>query len=119
MPDSVKRSAEELIPLTHLTYHIMLVMRDGPSHGYAIARDVDRLSRGRLKPGTGTFYSAIRRMMDEAVIEEVDRPAHADSEDSRRRYYALTRFGREVLAAERARLTELLGLDEGSAGATG
>lgn len=112
MTDRIERSPEDLIPLTHLTYHIMLVMRAGPSHGYAIARDVDQLSRGRLKPGTGTFYSAIRRMIDEAVLEEVDRPADADSEDSRRRYYALTPFGREVLAAERVRLTELLGMTD-------
>ena len=104
-------AVEGLLPLTHLTYHIMLTVRLGPMHGYAISKAVAELSRGRVAPGTGTFYSALRRMMDEGVLEEVDQPEGVDGRDSRRRFYALTELGRAVLDAERERLRALLTLD--------
>lgn len=100
-----------MLPLTHLTYHIMLAVRRDPSHGYAISKAVADLSQGRLTPGTGTFYSALRRMMDEGVLEEVPQPRGVDGNDSRRRFYALTALGRMVLEAERNRLRALLTLD--------
>jgi DNA-binding PadR family transcriptional regulator len=100
-----------LLPLTHLTYHIMLTVRREPLHGYAISKAVAELSQGRVAPGTGTFYSALRRMMEEGMLEEVDQPHGVDGNDSRRRFYALTDLGRAVLDAERARLQALLTLD--------
>jgi DNA-binding PadR family transcriptional regulator len=39
--------------------------------------------------------------MDQGLVEERD---NKDSEDSRRRYYRLTSSGRQILAAEVARL---------------
>ena len=102
---------EALLPLTHLTYHIMLAVRREPMHGYAISKAVAELSQGRVAPGTGTFYSALRRMMEEAVLEEVEQPQGVDGNDSRRRFYALTELGRAVLEAERDRLQALLSLD--------
>ena len=94
------RDPEALLPLTHLSYHIMLALQDGASHGYAITKRVDVLSRGRITPGTGTFYSALKRMLEEGVLDQADPPSDADSTDSRRRYYALTALGRSVLRAE-------------------
>lgn len=105
-----EREILALLPLTHLSYHVMLTLRTGPLHGYAISKAVAELSRGRLTPGTGTFYSALRRMMEEAVLEEVEQPETVDGSDSRRRFYALTPFGRRVLEAEGERLRELLEL---------
>jgi DNA-binding PadR family transcriptional regulator len=108
----------EMLPLTHLSYHIMLALRNGALHGYGISKTVDEMSRGRLTPGTGTFYSAIRRMLDEGVLEEVGEPADAESHDSRRRYYGLTQFGRRVMAAEGARLADLVSLSGSEPSAT-
>lgn len=104
----MESSIAEMLPLTHLTYHILLVLREEPLHGYAISKEVAELSRGRITPGTGTFYSALHRMLDDGLVEEVDQPDEIEGSDSRRRFYALTRFGGQVLAAERSRLTELL-----------
>jgi DNA-binding PadR family transcriptional regulator len=104
----------EMLPLTHLTYHIMVAVGEGPLHGYAITKAVADLSRGRITAGTGTFYSALRRMLDDGVLEEVEQPEDIGGSDSRRRFYAMTPFGRRVLAAERERLRELL--DVGDAG---
>lgn len=44
-------------------------------------------------------------MTREGVIEKIDPP---DAGDQRRRYYALTDFGREVLNAETERLAQVI-----------
>jgi DNA-binding PadR family transcriptional regulator len=110
------KDPQELLPLTHLSYHIMLSLREGGLHGYAIVKSVKERSDGAISPGTGTFYSALRRMWDEDVISEVAEPTDADGRDSRRRYYELSPFGRRVLLAETSRLRELVAWAESAAG---
>jgi len=39
--------------LSELAFHILLALADGPSHGYAIGKDVEDRSGGRLDPATG------------------------------------------------------------------
>jgi DNA-binding MarR family transcriptional regulator len=43
-------------------------------------------------------------MLDEELIEESERRPVADKDDERRRYYRITRFGRQVALAEASRL---------------
>ena len=100
------RAADHL-PLTHLSFHVLLALAGGDRHGYGIIKAVKEGS-GVLNPGTGTFYSALKRMEEEGLVTEVPPPAISDSEDSRRRYYGVTRLGREVLAAETSRLEALV-----------
>jgi len=114
--DTAIKDPQELLPLTHLSYHIMLSLGEGGLHGYAIVKSVKERSDGAISPGTGTFYSALRRMLDEGVLAEVEEPSDADGHDSRRRYYELSSFGRQVLVAETSRLRELVEWAESAAG---
>lgn len=98
---------EELLPLTPLTLQILVTLAGEPLHGYAIVKQVREATNERINPGTGTFYSAIHRMSDEGLIEEIDAP---DQGDARRRIYAITDFGRAVLEAEADRLGEVVEL---------
>jgi len=116
MRKATEQKAADLLPLTHLTYHILLSLREGIQHGYAIVKSVKDRSAGAISPGTGTFYSALARMLDEGVVGEVPPPAGADSRDSRRRYYGLTPFGAEVLLSETSRLRALVEWAESTAG---
>jgi Transcriptional regulator PadR-like family len=43
--------------LTELAFHILIALGNGPAHGYAIGKDVEEQSGGRLDPSTGTLYS--------------------------------------------------------------
>lgn len=97
-----------LLPLTTQVFHILLVLADGERHGYAIMRDVEEQSGGQVRLGPGTLYGAIKRMLDQGVIEESARRPSAGEDDARRRYYRLTAFGRRVLTAEGDRLAELV-----------
>ncbi len=98
----------ETQPITPLSFYILLALGGGPLHGYAVIKAVEANAAGSPIPGTGTFYSAIRRMTGEGLIVEVDTPPGADSSDSRRRYYAITDVGRAVLQSETRRLEQLV-----------
>ena len=91
--------------MADLAFHILLALGRGPSHGYAIGKDVEEQSGGRLDPTTGALYQALRRMTDDGLIEPADGPGGTDE---RRRYFALTRQGREAAAAEAGRLDALV-----------
>lgn len=99
------RKALDMLPLTPLTLGVLLAVADGAMHGYALLKELDRQSDGRLKPGTGTLYAALQRMIDEGVLSEAERPV---GEDARRRYYELTVLGRAVARAELRRLAGLM-----------
>jgi DNA-binding PadR family transcriptional regulator len=98
---------QELLPLTPLTLQVLVTLANEPLHGYAVVKEVREATEGRINPGTGTFYSAIHRMSDAGVIEEIDPPSNGDT---RRRYYAISEFGREVLEAEAERLDRVVEL---------
>ena len=76
-----------MAPLTPAVVHVMLALAGGERHGYAILKDVQRL-------------------MEAGWVEETAAPVAAT--DERRRYYRLTRTGREALKAEVDRLGALL-----------
>ncbi|HEX9562488.1 MAG TPA: helix-turn-helix transcriptional regulator [Gemmatimonadaceae bacterium] len=91
-------------PLTPATYHILLALAARDRHGYAIRKAVDQQSDGSVRLGPGTLYAAIRRLEDGGFIEESPWRPDAELDDNRRRYYRLTRAGREALSSETERL---------------
>ena len=91
--------------VSDLAFHVLLALGDGPSHGYAIGKDVELRSGGRLDPTTGALYQVLRRLADDGLIAAVDAPGDADA---RRKYFALTRDGRRAAAKEAERLDALV-----------
>ncbi len=91
--------------LSDLALHILLAAGDGPSHGYAIGKDVEARSGGRLDPTTGALYQALRRLSEESLIASVESP---EGVDSRRKYVALTELGKRAVANEAQRLDALV-----------
>lgn len=95
-----------VLPLSESTFLILVSLQGGPKHGYAIMKEVEELSRGRVMLSTGTLYGAIKRLLQNEWIRRVEVPE--DGEDARgRKSYALTRRGRRVLEAEVQRLRQL------------
>ena len=101
------RDPAELLPLTPLSHAILLALADEDLHGYAIVQDVVTQSGGSIKPGTGTLYAALQRMHADGLIADSDVGPGPD-EDQRRKYYAITDFGRETARAEARRLMRVL-----------
>lgn len=103
---------DSYIPTTPLSHAILLALADRSRHGYAIIKEVRRLSGGHLRPRTGTLYTALQRMESEGLIREAAREPSED-DDPRRRYFELTPLGTEVALAESARqLRSLLAAKE-------
>jgi DNA-binding PadR family transcriptional regulator len=101
---------DSLLPLTPLTYHVLLALADADRHGYGIIKEVEERTDGQMELETGTLYAAIKRMRDEQLIEVVPRSERPPDEDRRRRTYRLTPLGTRVLEAESQRLARLLGI---------
>jgi DNA-binding PadR family transcriptional regulator len=96
------------LPLGDLSFHVLLALGAGPSHGYAVGKEIERRSGGRLSPATGSLYQALRRLHRDGLIEESERPRRIAVVDARRQYFQLTPFGRRVFAMEAQRLETLL-----------
>jgi DNA-binding PadR family transcriptional regulator len=104
------RNVEPLLPLSPVMFHVLLALAEGDMHGYAIIKEVTRLTNGTVSVSTGTLYAILRRLASEGmVVEREDRPA-PELDDERRRYYHLTEFGRRVACAEAERLRGMLAL---------
>jgi DNA-binding PadR family transcriptional regulator len=99
----MKFDPDKFLPLAPATLHILLALAGEDMHGYGIMQDVTRQSNGRYKLGPGTLYDNLQRLLQGGLVEEVDRP-----EESRRKYYRLSRNGRAVLRAEVERLQQVL-----------
>ena len=93
-------------PLAPAVFHILIALADRPLHGYGIMLDIAERSDGKLKMSPGTLYGSIKQMLEDGLIEEMD---SRRADDERRRYYRLTRDGREVARQEMARMSALLG----------
>jgi len=95
------------LPLREPTFLILLSLSPGPKHGYAILKEVESLSEGRVLLSTGTLYGAIKRLLDHGWIRRVDDPLPNPTERARKAY-VLTALGRGVLNAEVQRLDKLV-----------
>ena len=103
-PDEV----DAFLPLPTAVFHILVALADRDRHGYSIMQDVTARTGGKVRLSAGTLYSAIRRMLEQGLIEEMRNSPDPASDDDRRRYYRLTRLGRDVALAEARRLTDML-----------
>jgi DNA-binding PadR family transcriptional regulator len=84
------------LPLTEATYYIMLSLVD-PLHGYGVMQNVKEISRETVKVGPGTLYGVISTLEKEGMIIKV-------KEEGRRKSYALTPKGQQVLVEQIKRL---------------
>jgi DNA-binding PadR family transcriptional regulator len=100
--------ADSFLPLPTAVFHILVALADRERHGYSIMRDVTARTGGKVRLSAGTLYSAIRRMLEQGLIEEMRNSPDPASDDDRRRYYRLTRLGRDAALAEARRLTDML-----------
>ena len=101
---------ERFLPLSPLSLAILLGLAEGARHGYAIMKEVERQTDGRIAPGAGSLYAALQRLQDDGLIAAA--PAGADGEPSnaRRRYYVLENRGRAVARAELLRMARVIQL---------
>lgn len=81
---------------------VLTALASGPQHGYAILRDMQALSGGRVSPPVGSLYRVIDNLVRDGLIEE---ESNGVVDGRFRRYYRLTVTGRDELEGAAATMT--------------
>jgi transcriptional regulator len=84
---------------------ILAQLEDRPKHGYEIACEIERRSRGAISFLPASLYPVLYRLESRGYIK--GRWVEAAGE-RRRRFYTLTAAGRHELAEQRSNWTEFL-----------
>lgn len=98
----------KLDPLPPAAFQILLALIGEELHGYGIMRQVEEQTAGRVRLGPGTLYGSIQTLLEEKLIEEVERQDHQLPRDERRRYYRVTSGGKKLARYEAERLADML-----------
>jgi len=99
----MRHVAESTEPLSEPVLLLLASLAKEPLHGYALMKDIEAMSNGRVRLSTGTLYGALRRLLDWGWIERFQ----TDDISRDKQAYRLTSLGRSQLKAEIARLKEL------------
>ena len=59
-----EHTAADFLPLSNLSFHLLLALGSGESHGYALGKEIEERSEGRLRPTTGSLYQALKRLTE-------------------------------------------------------
>ncbi|MEO6351441.1 MAG: PadR family transcriptional regulator [Candidatus Limnocylindrales bacterium] len=102
------QAAPQSPPINRNAMLVLLAIGPEERHGYAIMRDVERITGGATRLGPGAVYTTIKSLLADGLIEESDERPDAEIDDQRRRYYKLTNLGRSTVAAEARRLDRLV-----------
>ena len=90
----------------------MAVLADSDQHGYAIMQQVNERTQNKVRLWPATLYGAIRKLLAEQLIAEIQERPGPEIDDARRRYYRLTPLGLAVLSGELTRLREMVNFVE-------
>jgi DNA-binding PadR family transcriptional regulator len=89
--------------LTEPVLLILMSLADQPRHGYALIRDIETLSSGRVRLSTGTLFGAIRRLLENGWIERSKQQDRSRGKQD----YKLTPEGLRQLKSELNRMKQL------------
>ena len=94
------------LPLSPRDFLVLLVLADGPLHGYGIMAAVEERVGDDVPLDPANLYRTLKRLRRDGIVDEAPTP---DSEAplEQRRYFELTPLGRAVAAAEARRLAAL------------
>ena len=93
----------ETKPLSEPVLLILTSLADQPRHGYALIKDIESLSSGRVRMSTGTLFGALRRLLEDGWIERFEQEDTARQKQA----YRLTAVGRKQLQLELDRMRQL------------
>lgn len=105
MPDYPRRRLpQDHLPLSVPVFQILMSLSDQDLHGYAIIQDIRARTESEVELTASTLYAAIKRLLEERLIVEVESRPGTEGDDPRRRYYRITPNGLDVARLEAARL---------------
>lgn len=100
------KNPEDFLPLGQSTLYILMSLRDGAKHGYAIAKDVEETSEGEVRIAIGNLYVSLQWLLKQGLIER--ETGEAAGGERNRKTYRLTGLGERVLSAEITRMRRVV-----------
>jgi PadR family transcriptional regulator PadR len=94
------------LPLHPLELRILLVLAEGKAHGYGLVKQIEARETHLPKIYSANLYRRVRDLLRKGLVEDAQ-PPEGPELDPRRRYFGLSKVGREVLRAEVARIGSL------------
>jgi DNA-binding PadR family transcriptional regulator len=92
-------------------FHILLVLAESESYGYALLKAMERESSGSVSPDIGSLYRALARLTGSGLVEDAGERTEDPATPGRpRRYYRITATGRHALEVDAERLRRALAL---------
>ena len=76
--------------LTDSNYYILITLVK-PIHGYGIMQKVKEISKGKMIIGPASLYTTLKKLQEGGYIELLE------DEEARRKNYALTNKGKDIL----------------------
>lgn len=104
------RDIQDHLPLSHLAYHILLVLAGGDQSPAELSVEIGERTRGAIRCTQAEVSGVIRKLTQRGYVE--DSPLQMDPEnyDDYQRTSALTMLGMQVAAAETIRIAGALSL---------
>lgn len=87
------------MPMTETGFYILFCLQQ-ERHGYSITQKVKELTEGQLSISPGTMYGTLAKMEKDGLITFV-------REEEKRKLYAITELGKEILELEIQRIERL------------
>jgi DNA-binding PadR family transcriptional regulator len=104
----METAADKTPPLSSATLHILLALAGGNLHGYGIIQEVARNSDGHYRLGPGTLYDNLKKLMDAGWVADAPSQKRKSAKEDDRRFFTLTKKGRDALATEVDRLQSVI-----------
>lgn len=98
-----RREESDSKPLSEPVLLILASLAEKPRHGYALIKDIEHLSGGRVRLSTGTLFGALRRLLQDRWIERFDQ----EDTSREKQAYRLTPAGRRQLQWELERMKQI------------
>jgi DNA-binding PadR family transcriptional regulator len=89
--------------VSEAVFLILTSLAHQPRHGYALMKDIEEISEGRVRLSTGTLYGAIRRLLEDGWIERFEQKDTSREKQT----YRLTAAGRRQIKLEVERMKQL------------
>lgn len=80
--------------MTEQEFYVLLVLAEGPLHGYGIVQKAKKLSEQRVRLKVGSLYGLLDRLVAEGLLKLDRQEIHSGRA---RRYYRLTDEGEAAL----------------------
>ena len=97
-------------PLSPNDFHLLLVLAEGESYGYALLKAMEQESSGSVRPDIGSLYRALARLVGAGLVQDAGERDEEPTPGRPRRYYRITEAGRQALEADAERLRRALAL---------